>query len=159
MVYIINDKRNLYNNLYKIFYEENGRAKTVKECAPKIESSFLEEKATNLLLGLGFSQNYIGFNYIKDAICTMVKEGFKSGSLQKIIYSAIAIKYGTHVCNVQRNIRSAIESFLNSPARAKSKIPLDANGFTNRSLLLYLSSKVLEKSEELPKSTKFKSKS
>lgn len=67
----------------------------------------VEDKATSLLLDMGFSAKGGAFRYIHDALCMLAAD--KELFLTKVVYVEIGKRYGTTKDAVERGIRCAIE--------------------------------------------------
>lgn len=61
-----------------------------------------------LLLSLGFSSKHDGFRYLPDAVVLMARE--VGQPVTKIIYPAVARKFGCSPDNVERSIRAALDA-------------------------------------------------
>ena len=68
-----------------------------------------DDKVTvaNLLLGLGFSTNCKGYNYLREAIPTYAKD--PGQAMTKELYPAVGKKFGASALQVERAMRTAIE--------------------------------------------------
>ncbi len=62
------------------------------------------------LVYLGISPKMKGYDYLKEAVCLCYMDDTMSRNLTKKLYPTIAEKFNTKSCDVERNIRSAIES-------------------------------------------------
>lgn len=67
----------------------------------------VNDKATSLLLHLGFSAKGVAYRYIHDALCMLAAD--KELYLTKVVYVEIGKRYGTTKEAVERAIRCAIE--------------------------------------------------
>ena len=63
---------------------------------------------TELLLSLGFSTKHNGFAYLREAILLIAKN--PSQSVTKVLYPAVAHSFGCQKENVERSIRTALDS-------------------------------------------------
>ena len=63
---------------------------------------------TELLLSLGFSTKHNGFSYLREAILLIAKN--PSQSITKVLYPAVAHIFGCQKENVERSIRTAVDS-------------------------------------------------
>jgi len=63
---------------------------------------------TELLLALGFSTKHNGFGYLREAVLLMARD--PSQSVTKILYPAVAHTFGCQKENVERSIRTALDS-------------------------------------------------
>lgn len=63
---------------------------------------------TELLLSLGFSTKHNGFAYLREAILLIAKN--PSQSVTKVLYPAVAHIFGCQKENVERSIRTALDS-------------------------------------------------
>ncbi|MEG1500027.1 MAG: sporulation initiation factor Spo0A C-terminal domain-containing protein [Clostridia bacterium] len=80
------------------------RKKIVEPC-----SSEICKKINKILLQLGFSNRHLGYIYLKDIVCDLLKNNKGIKSLHSMVYPKIACKYDTTVASVERNVRTAIE--------------------------------------------------
>lgn len=76
----------------------------------KINYNKLSKSLTDYLIKLGFTQKYVGFQYIKDAVLTAVERNKNVSSYNKEIYPLVAIKNGTQVSNIEKSIRLSIKA-------------------------------------------------
>ena len=97
-----------------------------------------KKKINNMLVQLGFSPKYTGFNYISDGLFHIVSNGFKTKNFNKEIYEYLCQTYNVNMCNVERNIKSAAtnavkdnEMFFDMFNQLNKKI-------TNRTVLSFL---------------------
>jgi two-component system response regulator (stage 0 sporulation protein A) len=63
---------------------------------------------TELLLSLGFSTKHNGYSYLREAVILVSKD--PAQSVTKVLYPAIAHRFGCHKENVERSIRTALDS-------------------------------------------------
>lgn len=68
----------------------------------------LEDETTDLLDGLGVPAHISGYAYLRDAIVMSVLDRQNLGSVTKILYPDIAVKYKATASKVERGIRNAI---------------------------------------------------
>ena len=73
--------------------------------SPKVDP---ESYVTELLLSLTFSTKHNGFSYLREAILLMSKD--PAQSVTKVLYPAVAHTFGCQKENVERSIRTALDS-------------------------------------------------
>ncbi|HHW11002.1 MAG TPA: sporulation transcription factor Spo0A [Firmicutes bacterium] len=77
---------------------------------PRLEPERRLEKLIILhLKRLGVPAHYKGYQYLKEAVLMVIKDGELLNRMTKGLYPAIAAKYGTSACQVERAIRHALE--------------------------------------------------
>ncbi len=86
----------------------------MREAADKLESIVsgaggLEREVTDCILDLGIPAHIKGYYYIRTAIITAVGDPEVMHAVTKVLYPAIAKKFGTSPSRVERAIRHAIE--------------------------------------------------
>ena len=64
-----------------------------------------------LLRQMGVSRKYTGFRMICSAINLAIQDDSRLYSIGKNIYAPIAVEYSTSALNVERNIRTVIDTF------------------------------------------------
>lgn len=69
---------------------------------------------TDFLIKCGISPKYVGFDYIVQIVLMAVENNFILSKLQKDIYPKISLMFKVPICNIERNIRSAIGYFKRS---------------------------------------------
>lgn len=69
----------------------------------------LEVEVTNIIHEMGIPAHIKGYQYLREAIMMVVEEVDLLGSVTKILYPQIAIKFDTTSSRVERAIRHAIE--------------------------------------------------
>lgn len=106
-----------------------------------INYSKISRDLTKYLMSLGFSQKYIGFNYIKETVIKLLKMGGTFRSLHTDIYPLIAMKYNCGIVNIERNIRSVINDAKKT--EEFSKVNISPEKVTNRLFLTFLLDKTL----------------
>lgn len=106
-----------------------------------INYSKISRELTDYLTSLGFSQKYIGFNYIKETVIKLLKKGGTFKSLHTDIYPLVAMKYNCGIVNIERNIRSAISDAKKTLNFSKTNLSPDK--VTNRLFLTFLLDKTL----------------
>lgn len=77
----------------------------------KLGEEKLEEyrqKTIKLLIELGITTKYLGYEYIKELVVDIIKDKRMLKSFNKKLYPQLAVKYNTQVNNIERNIRNAI---------------------------------------------------
>ena len=107
----------------------------------KINYSKINRDLTDYLTSLGFSQKYIGFNYIKETVIKLLKKGGTFKSLHTDIYPLVAMKYNCGIVNIERNIRSAIGDAKKTISFNKTNLSPDK--VTNRLFITFLLDKTL----------------
>jgi len=106
-----------------------------------INYSKISRELTDYLTSLGFSQKYIGFNYIKETVIKLLKKGGTFKSLHTDIYPLVAMKYNCGIVNIERNIRSVISDAKKTKNFSKTNLPIDK--VTNRLFITFLLDKTL----------------
>lgn len=69
----------------------------------------LEKDVTNMIHEIGVPAHIKGYQYLREAIMMSVEDVEMLGSITKILYPTIAVKYQTTPSRVERAIRHAIE--------------------------------------------------
>lgn len=69
----------------------------------------LEEEVTEILHQIGIPAHIKGYLYLRDAIITVVEDIDLLGSVTKVLYPGIAVRFNTTPSRVERAIRHAIE--------------------------------------------------
>ncbi len=90
----------LFSNIYLKFKMRNEKRNEVDD-----------NKIIDYLKTSGLSPKHIGFFYIKDGICYVLRKN-NTFSLSREVYPRISQKYNTSVCNVEKSIRYAIQIAL-----------------------------------------------
>lgn len=67
-----------------------------------------KEKISNLLLELGITTKYLGYEYIKELVIDIIRDKRMLQSFNKKLYPKLAIKYSTQINNIERNIRNVL---------------------------------------------------
>ena len=101
------------------------------------------ELISDILLKLGFSVKLLGFRYIKLCIEHAIKNNFVLGSLNKDVYSYVAMQNCTSVTNIERGIRTAIEDASKTEEFKKENIARSDKKVSNKMFLEYLLDKIL----------------
>ncbi len=73
------------------------------------DTAGLEVRVTRLFHELGIPAHIRGYHYLRDSIILTVNDREMLGSVTKLLYPAVARKYGTTPSRVERAIRHAIE--------------------------------------------------
>ena len=69
----------------------------------------LEKDVTNMIHEIGVPAHIKGYQYLREAIMMSVEDVEMLGSITKVLYPTIAVKYKTTPSRVERAIRHAIE--------------------------------------------------
>ena len=69
----------------------------------------LEDRLSNLFLGMGIPAHIKGYQYLREAIRLVIDKPDMIGGITKELYPAIARRFGTSSSKVERAIRHAIE--------------------------------------------------
>ncbi len=69
----------------------------------------LEDKLSNLFLGMGIPAHIKGYQYLREAIRLVIEKPDMIGGITKELYPAIARRFSTSSSKVERAIRHAIE--------------------------------------------------
>lgn len=90
------------------------------ECTPtKAEKAYAAEVITgNIIKNVGIPVSISGYKFIRDSIIFSLEHENEISRVTKSVYPAIAEKYGTKSSNVERSIRTAIETAWNKPDKA-----------------------------------------
>lgn len=102
---VIVNKKNYVDKIEKILsnLEEKTSHKLDKE---KIEQ--YRESTVKILLELGITTKYLGYEYIKELVVDIINDKRMLKSFNKKLYPKLAVKYNTQINNIERNIRNAI---------------------------------------------------
>lgn len=73
----------------------------------------LDKKLVDILLSVGISANLQGYSFLKESIKLAIENPTYVGSITKIMYPTIAIKFKTTACRVERSIRHALDVSFN----------------------------------------------
>ena len=92
--------KNLITQNDSISYANNGSTKTSKT---------IEVEVTKMIQQMGVPAHVKGYQYLRDAIISVIKEVSLLGAVTKELYPMIAKKYNTTPSRVERAIRHAIE--------------------------------------------------
>ncbi len=103
-IFVVN-KRNYHEKVLNILskIEEKKSNKLDEESLEKFK-----EDTINLLLELGITTKYLGYEYIKELVIDIIKDKRMLKSFNTKLYPKLAIKYNTQINNIERNIRNAI---------------------------------------------------
>lgn len=82
----------------------------------KLNFNKLGKYLTEYLTKLGFSQKYVGFQYIKESVLAAIERNKNVSSFNKEIYPIVALKNGTQVSNIEKSIRLSIKMAYKSDA-------------------------------------------
>ena len=63
------------------------------------------------ILGLRCPSKYNGFRYLRDGVSIVIKNQDGIECLNKNVYLAVAEKYHTGVCNVERSMRTLVDKW------------------------------------------------
>lgn len=74
-----------------------------------IDTKGLERKLVDILLSVGISANLQGYSFLKETIKLAIENPSYIGAITKIMYPAIASKFKTTACRVERSIRHALD--------------------------------------------------
>lgn len=69
----------------------------------------LEVRVTKILHELGVPAHILGYNYVREAVVIAINDPNVLAGITKILYPAIAKRFGTTASRVERAIRHAIE--------------------------------------------------
>jgi two-component system response regulator (stage 0 sporulation protein A) len=75
--------------------------------------SKVEKRLGDVLLSVGISANLQGYNFLKESIMLVIESPNYINAITKIMYPAIACKFNTTACRVERAIRHALEVAFN----------------------------------------------
>lgn len=87
----------------------NSAIAQVVNVAPKTSAKNLEVEVTRMIHQMGVPAHVKGYQYLRDAIVSVVQEVSLLGAVTKELYPMIADKYQTTPSRVERAIRHAIE--------------------------------------------------
>lgn len=76
---------------------------------PSQNTLSLDDKISNLFLGMGIPAHIKGYQYLREGIKLVIAEPGMIGGITKELYPAIAHRFGTSSSKVERAIRHAIE--------------------------------------------------
>ena len=76
---------------------------------PSPNTLSLDDKISNLFLGMGIPAHIKGYQYLREGIKLVIAEPGMIGGITKELYPAIAHRFGTSSSKVERAIRHAIE--------------------------------------------------
>jgi hypothetical protein len=99
------DKKNYTEKVSEILRKtERKKGKTLTE-EKELE---YKNKVADLLLELGITTKYLGYEYIKELVVDIIKDKRMLQSFNKKLYPKLAIKYSTQINNIERNIRNVL---------------------------------------------------
>ncbi|MBO7218794.1 MAG: hypothetical protein J6V40_02335 [Clostridia bacterium] len=121
MVFISNDVEDyiVNNNIYIVSRSNINSAMSdvvsralilYRNMDNKLNINIMSQYLTNYLTDLGFSQKYVGFQYIKEAVLTAIEKNKNISSYNSEVYPIVALKNGTQVSNIEKSIRLSIKS-------------------------------------------------
>lgn len=87
--------------------------KILKLSSPKKQDLALEARVSQFLRQLGVPAHIKGYQYLREAIITAIKDPEVMTAVTKILYPDIAKMYGTTANGVERAIRKAIDTAWN----------------------------------------------
>ena len=128
------------NNLIQYMQEIVSRSRLLYyNIINKVNVNKLSKFITKYLKLNGFSQKYVGFQYIKEAIIVAVERNKNVTSFNTEIYPIVAMKNGTQVSNIEKNIRKSIINAYNESGEIFNENKCVKGGFvSNKSFLSYL---------------------
>lgn len=116
---IVVNKRNFSNDVVNVLNnvkEKQGKILTLEK-AEEIRC-----KTTRILSELGITTKYLGYEYIRELVLSVIEDKRVMQSFNKKLYPKLAVRYNTQVNNIERNIRNAITV---ASQRIKNKILFD----------------------------------
>lgn len=99
------DKKNYYEKVLNIL------SKIEEKKSIELQQENLErckEETIKLLLELGITTKYLGYEYIKELVIDVIRDKRMLKSFNTKLYPKLAVRYNTQVNNIERNIRNAI---------------------------------------------------
>lgn len=102
---VIVDKRNYADRVEKFL------SNTQEKRSKKLDDEEIEKcrgETVKLLLELGITTKYLGYEYIKELVIDIINDKRMLKSFNTKLYPKLAMKYNTQVNNIERNIRNAI---------------------------------------------------
>ena len=133
-VYMIDCRSNLNEHVNKII-KRSGIELKMKKIINENDS---KQKINNMLLQLGFSPKYTGFNYIADGLFHIASNNFEVKNFSKEIYDYLGQIYNVNVCNIERNIKSATDNAMKESGMIFELFSQLNKKTTNRTVLSFL---------------------
>ena len=108
---------NLDENIYVInkgdystaIYEFMDKVKEARQFVlSESKRAELKMKISDYLNELGLTTKYLGYCYIKELVVDVIEDRRKLKSFNSKLYPHVAIKFNTHVINIERDVRNAI---------------------------------------------------
>jgi hypothetical protein len=108
---LIVNKKNYVDKIEKMLsnIEEKKSQKLDKE---KVEQ--YRQKIITVLLELGITTKYLGYEYIKELVVDIISDKRMLKSFNTKLYPKLAVKFNTQINNIERNIRNAINIARNN---------------------------------------------
>jgi two-component system, response regulator, stage 0 sporulation protein A len=111
------DMEDFINRILQLFSDNQivaAKAQKTTSIDNPAESKFentldLESQITSIIHQVGIPANLKGYSYIREAIRLVIEDTSYLGSVTKLLYPEIALKYKTIPSRVERSIRHAIE--------------------------------------------------
>lgn len=116
---IVVNKRNFSNDVVNVLNnvkEKQGKILTLEKAEE------IRGKTTRILSELGITTKYLGYEYIRELVLSVIEDKRVMQSFNKKLYPKLAVRYNTQVNNIERNIRNAITV---ASQRIKNKILFD----------------------------------
>ncbi len=79
----------------------------------RMKNNDIDRRVINILLTIGISANLQGYYFLKESIKLAIHNPLYIGSITKIMYPKVALRFQTTACRVERAIRHAIEVSYN----------------------------------------------
>lgn len=80
----------------------------------KEELECYKQKIIKILIELGITTKYLGYEYIKELVVDIINDKRMLKSFNTKLYPKLAVKYNTQINNIERNIRNAINIARNN---------------------------------------------
>ncbi len=103
------DPNDLVQRIIKVYNVSLKRLDT-DQSVPDPRNFILEKKITHVLNTLGIPVKYKGFQYIREALVTVLNDNSKLFSVTKILYPDIGGKFGVSSRSVENSITKVIQS-------------------------------------------------
>ena len=105
---------------------------TQRSSLPTFSHPDMRTQVSNMLLSLGVSTKLRGYGYLREAVMMMVKQ--PNQSITKELYPAVGARCGVSAVQVERSIRSAIQSSFQHRDRPlwQTYFPPGENGVARR---------------------------
>jgi len=100
------DMQLLYSRIQEIAREKD---ELIAPVAALSASGSWEEQITGLFLAIGIPAHIKGYQYLREAVCMVLKDRSLIGRITKELYPGIAKKFDTTASKVERAMRHAIE--------------------------------------------------